>query len=202
MTAKKSNTSTGKSSKSAKTKPKETAPEPVGTDLQDHVKAAPVLYKMNCGRLQIEPKTKVTMTDADSGEIIRASQGGFHIRASGSKRQTGEVGPFDPNDPQDAKIIDRIDKFIEEHPRRCAHIDVQLRKVNSDEVGVPVAGYANMTPEGLMKLVESGAEFSLEEAMRYELQRAELRDDMVEVLEKLSAAKNQRELDATKEVVL
>lgn len=153
------------------------------TKLRDTIQSDKVQYALACGRLCIVPKGSQLVQTVNGG-FERMEHPGLSLVSEGEFRQNGITREFDPSNPKDKKIIDTVDQFMIENPEVVNLPTVKLTKMTGPQLGAPIPRMDQMDPRELFEAIKL-TRVSAEDCMRYELQKDEPREDILDMLEKV-----------------
>lgn len=165
-------------------------------ELESQVSSEIVHYTMNKGRIALRAKGQGDhVVQLRDGSYDRVKGQPLELVRQGSRR-TGPLSQgFDMSIPEHRRIVKEIDEFLENHPAVANNNGIQ--KVNALEVDAPggLIKWREM-PAAQIKAVLDGTGIPLEQAMRFELQGDEPREEVIKVIESLYA---KREVEAIEE---
>jgi len=172
---------------------KKSKPGELESELLNHK----VQYTMNKGRVALRSKGKRTVQLNDgSFDSIRVPA--LELIAAGIKRQGNVSQEFDMSNPDHAKQVEEIDDILERFPAIASTHNI--RKLTDDEVPPPggMSNWDNMTVAQIRNVLD-GTGIDLREAMRYELQLAEPRREVIEAIEALNKKASKEKVELSDE---
>jgi hypothetical protein len=138
------------------------------TSIEQQLDAAPVRYEMNCNALQIGIKDKRVVQLKD-GTFERIPNDGFKLHRGGHREQLPYTDLLDPNKAEHAKIIARVDKWIEDNPGPANSVDIAIRKivVLPDTSLAPIPSWNTLSADRIAGIVKD-AELDVVQCAAYE----------------------------------
>lgn len=178
-------------------------------NLSTIVKGERVRVQMVPGRLVLVPRDQAVVQLA-GGAFDKIPVDTVAIEAEGAFRMGTYSRLYDLTNEQDRQTIELLKLKLEENPHWASHKDYQIKIVGEFEGLSPWAGYDGQTAEQvetLFRAMPDAARPSLEQVMKYELDRVDedgnsiTDDDKVKVLNKLYREQEVAEKDAAEETV-
>lgn len=160
--------------------------------LRNVVENERVRFQLSCRLLQLRPETTQTVQLRD-GSYDRITTKGI-VLTRGDNYLTRF---FDPNDAEDAEVIEATRAFIRDKSSFASSQDVMLKELGEYEASEPWPGYDEQTPEQFVNTYRSltrQAKPALETIMKYELEKPDGETDngKVKVINDLWASESKR----------
>lgn len=156
------------------------------TSLKSDVLNEKVRYALSVGQLIIRSET-TQIVQLTSGQYVSNPVPGIVLEREGGRNEYGTTRAYDPKNPRDAEVIKAVDEFLEAHPNYATDIRVQLSRVGEFDPVRPYNLFDNTDDIAQMEQTLIALESNLPNVMKYELSKDEPRDEVIKLLNKMSA---------------
>ena len=168
-------------------------------ELRKSIEQDTVYYHMSLGEFILEPRTTRTVQLNDGGFGQVHNETALTLRRDGERRESPYLPPLSPDNPVHAKMIERIDQWISDHP--AAADKIGLYRVDKRDIDRPTPSWddPSMTADKAYSVVLD-AGLNVKQAMKYELSKENPREDILDALERVATKLQMDAADKSNEV--